>query len=114
MSGQLHTKECPHCKGVFDYQYHHATQELYCPFCFFVIESVSDYGFGPVWPAYFFVGNKEIAVINQFGKYPDFRYELDIYDRSRMNLKTDGKNNFLDVMAVGSPIVQDFVAENKF
>lgn len=66
MLGPLHIKECQHCKRKFEYQFFHATQELYCPYCNFMIERLSDYGFGPLWPAYFFVGSKEIAVIKVF------------------------------------------------
>ena len=114
MPGRLHIKECQHCKRKFDYQYFHGTQELYCPYCHLVIESLSDYGFGPVWPAYFFVGSKEIAVIIEVGKYPNLKFELEIYNYEKQILNTQGKTNFLEVMTIGGPIVQDYVSSRNF
>ena len=112
MPGPLHVKKCKHCGKEFDYQYHHATQELYCPFCFAEVESLSEFGFGPVWPAYFFIGNKEIAAINEFGKYPDLEFVLEIYGYGEFALETGGETGFLKVMAAGRQIVQGYVGKH--
>ena len=104
------TKKCRQCGKIFELHNFRATQELYCPFCLSFIENSSDYGFGPVWPAYFFIGNEEFAVITQLNHY---KFELDIYESGKTVLETHDKNDLFEVIAIGCPIIKTYLSEKN-
>ncbi len=52
---------------------------LLCPVCGEVITAESEYGFGPVWPACFYYGNRQVAEFYQKSQGNDF--ELKILDK---------------------------------
>ena len=52
---------------------------LLCPCCGEVITAESEYGFGPVWPACFYYGNRKVAEF--YKRKQDNEFELKILDK---------------------------------
>ena len=94
---------------AFAYEPRSVTQEIYCPRCFEEVESIGGRGPGPVWPAFFFLGNKEIATVIQRSVYV---FELKIYDGNKTFLMTKATSDFPDIMAICCPVVQKYVAKH--
>lgn len=59
---------------------HAETLIVICPVCGSVVEASSCYGFGPVWPACIYCGDRLIAEIRKTGPYRDNNFELQILD----------------------------------
>jgi len=110
MADKAISQKCTHCGATFELNRFRATQELYCPLCFSFIVNSSDYGFGPVWPAYFFIGNEEFAVINQLNWY---KFELDIYEKGKTILETHDKTDLFEVIAIGHPFIKAYLSEKN-
>lgn len=51
---------------------------IICPVCHSVVEASSCYGFGPVWPACIYCGDRLLAEFRKTGAYQDNQFELEI------------------------------------
>lgn len=71
-------KKCNH-EVQFIQQKRAGTFVLLCPVCGEVITMESEYGFGPVWPACFYYGNRLVAEFYHTEQGNDF--ELKIMDK---------------------------------
>ena len=49
-----------------------------CPVCHSTVEASSCFGFGPVWPACIYFGDKLIAKFTQIGEYSQKEFELEV------------------------------------
>ena len=71
--------KCKNCNTEIHLQnkgVHAETLIVLCPRCHTVVEASSCYGFGPVWPACIYCGDRLVAEIKKTGPYRDNNFEL--------------------------------------